>query len=117
MDSSGQHGTRLGGGEGINGGGPCQAPGQETWSGRAGSRDGGRLPGLIFETWDRLSADIVVGLPESNDVTRLVRETADATHFRIGPPGFWRVYVRAFEEAQGQESLDAEIGREAEELE
>lgn len=71
---------------------------------------------LIFETWDRTSADIVVGLLESNGVTCLLRGTGDTTHFGIGPQGFWRVYVRAPDEAQAQEILDAEIGREDEEL-
>ena len=67
---------------------------------------------LVFETWDRPSADIVVGLLESNDVPCLLRGTADTTHFGIGPPGFWRVYVRATDETRAQEILDAEIGRE-----
>jgi hypothetical protein len=67
---------------------------------------------LIFETWDRPSADIVVGLLETSGVTCLVRGTADSTHFGIGPPGFWRVYVRASDEAQAQAILDAEIGQE-----
>lgn len=69
---------------------------------------------LIFETWDRPSADIVVGLLESNGVPCLVRGTADTTHFGIGPPGFWRVYVRAADQTRAQQILDAEIGREEE---
>jgi putative signal transducing protein len=69
---------------------------------------------LVFETWDRPSADIVVGLLESNAVPCLVRGTGDTTHFGIGPQSFWRVYVRASDEAQAQEILDAEIGREEE---
>lgn len=67
---------------------------------------------LIFETWDRPSADIVAGLLESNGVTCLLRGTGDATHFGIGPQGFWRVYVQAADEPRAQEILDAEIGRE-----
>ena len=80
----------------------------------AGSETESRPTVRIFETWDRPSADIVVGLLEANGVTCLVRGTADTTHFGIGPPGFWRVYGRASDEARAQEILDAEIGREEE---
>ena len=80
----------------------------------AGSETESRPTVRIFETWDRPSADIVAGLLEANGVTCLVRGTADATHFGIGPPGFWRVYVQASDEARAQEILDAEIGREEE---
>jgi len=38
------------------------------------------------------------------------------THSGIGPQGFPRVYVRASNEACAQEILDAQIGREDEEL-
>lgn len=69
---------------------------------------------LIFETWDRPSADIVVGLLEAHDVRCLVRGTGESVHFGIGPQSFWRVFVRASDEARAQEILDAEIGREEE---
>jgi hypothetical protein len=55
-----------------------------------------------------------MGWLETNGVTCLLRGTADTTHFGIGPQGFWRVYIRASDEALAQEILDAEIGREEE---
>ncbi len=67
---------------------------------------------LIFETWDRPSADVVVALLEVHGVTCLVRGTHDTIHFGLGPANFWRVFVRASEEGRAQEILDAEIGRE-----
>src|SRR5574342_1439482 len=82
----------------------------------AGSEREGPPSILIFETWDRTSAAIVVGLLETNGVTCLLRGSGDTTHFAIGPQSFWRVYVRASGEARAQEILDAEIGREEEEL-
>jgi hypothetical protein len=33
-------------------------------------------------------------------------------HFGIGPANFWRVFVRASDEQNAQEILDAEIDRE-----
>jgi putative signal transducing protein len=71
---------------------------------------------LVFETFDRPSADTVVGLLETNGVTCLLRGTAGTTHFGIGPQSFWRVYVRAADHTRAQEILDAEIGREDGEL-
>jgi len=69
---------------------------------------------LVFETWDRPSVDMVVSLLEAHGVSCLVRGTHDTTHFGIGPANFWRVFVRASDEQQAQEILDAEIGREDE---
>jgi hypothetical protein len=69
---------------------------------------------LVFETFDRPSADTVVGLLESNGVTCLLRGTPDTTHFGIGPQSYWRVYVRPADHTRSQEILDAEIGREDE---
>ncbi len=67
---------------------------------------------LIFDTWDRPSADVVVALLEAHGVTCLVRGAHDTIHFGIGPASFWRVFVRASDEGLAQEILDAEIGRE-----
>jgi hypothetical protein len=74
-----------------------------------------RPTALIFETWDRPSADVIVSLLEAHGVPCLVRGTQDASHFGIGPAGFWRVFVRATDEGRAQEILDAEIGREEQE--
>ena len=70
---------------------------------------------LMFETWDRPSADIVVSLLEAHGVTCLARGTHDTIHLGIGPANFWRVFVRASDGPRAQEILDAEIGREEDE--
>lgn len=80
-----------------------QLPGDETRE---------RPATLIFETCDRPSVDIVVSLLEARGVPCLVRGTGDTTLFGIGPANFWRVFVRASDEHEAQEILDAEIGRE-----
>ncbi len=67
---------------------------------------------LIFETWDRLSVDTVTGLLEAGGVSCVVRGTAERHGIGMGPQGFWRIYVRASDEARAQEILDEEIGRE-----
>jgi hypothetical protein len=70
-------------------------------------------PGLlIFETWDRPSVDTVTELLEARGVPCLVRGTAERHEVGLGPQGFWRIYVRASDEARTQEILDEEIGRE-----
>lgn len=67
---------------------------------------------VVFETGDRPSADIVAGLLTAHGLPCVIRGTDD--RLRIGPwwPEFWRVFVRASDEAKAQEILDAEIGRE-----
>lgn len=67
---------------------------------------------LVFETWDRPSADVVVSLLEAHGVPCLVRGTQDSMHLGLGPASFWRVFVRASDGRTAQEILDAEIGRE-----
>ena len=78
----------------------------------AGNETRERPAALIFETWDRLSVDVIVSLLEAQGVPCLVRGTDDTAHFGIGPASFWRVFVRASDERVAQEILDAEIGRE-----
>jgi hypothetical protein len=78
----------------------------------SGGKPRGRPTVLIFETWDRPSADVVASLLEANGVPCLVRGSEDAMHFGIGPADFWRVFVQASDEPVAQEILDAEIGRE-----
>lgn len=70
---------------------------------------------IVFETGDRPSADIVAGLLAAHGVSCAIRGTADGAHVGLGWSGFWRVLVRAADEARAQAILDAEIGREAEE--
>ncbi len=77
-----------------------------------GGDERARSTALIFETWDRLSVDVVVSLLEAHGVPCLVRGTHDTAHFGIGPANFWRVFVRAADEPRAQEILNAEIGRE-----
>lgn len=67
---------------------------------------------LIFETWDRPSVDTVTKLLEAHGVPCLVRGTAERHEVGLGPQGFWRLYVRACDEARAQEILDEEIGQE-----
>ncbi len=67
---------------------------------------------LIFETWDRPSVDTVTGLLEARGIACLVRGTAERRAFALGPQEFWRIYVRAGDEARAQQILDEEIGRE-----
>ena len=78
----------------------------------AGGQREERCTVLVFETWDRPSVDVIVSLLEAHGVPCLVRGTHDSVHFGIGPSSFWRVFVRASDEALVQEILDAEIGRE-----
>jgi hypothetical protein len=68
----------------------------------------------VFETGDRPSADIVAGLLSVHDLPCVIRGTDDALHAGLGRTGYWRVWVRAADEASAQAILDAEIGREAE---
>ena len=67
---------------------------------------------LVFETWDRTSADVVVSLLEAHGVDCMVRGTHDTIHVGLGPANFWRIFVRPSEETLAQDILDAEIGRE-----
>ena len=78
----------------------------------AGVQREDRCTAPVFESWDRPSVDVVVSLLEAHGVPCLVRGTHDIVHFGIGPANFWRVFVRASDEALVQEILDAEIGRE-----
>jgi hypothetical protein len=75
---------------------------------------GGRAPEeptrLVFETWDRSSADIVAGLLEAHDIPCLVRGDHDSIHAGLGSLGVLRVLVLARDESRAQEVLDAEIG-------
>jgi hypothetical protein len=66
---------------------------------------------LVFETWDRASADIVAGLLESHGIRCRVRGDHDSIHAGLGSLGVLRVLVWAADEPQAQEILDAEIGR------
>lgn len=65
---------------------------------------------LVFETWDRASADIVAGLLEAHDIPCLVRGDQDSIHAGLGSLGVLRILVRAGDEPRAQEVLDAEIG-------
>ncbi len=67
---------------------------------------------LIFETWDRPSVDTVTRLLEARGLPCLVRGTAERGPLVLGPQSFWRIYVRAGDEARAQQILDEEIGRE-----
>ncbi len=67
---------------------------------------------LIFESWDRPSVNTVTGLLEARGVLCLVRGTAERLQAGLGPQEFWRIYVRASDEARAQAILDEEIGRE-----
>jgi hypothetical protein len=66
---------------------------------------------LIFETWDRASADIVAGLLEAYGIRCMVRGDHDSIHAGLGSLGVLRVLVGAADESRAQEILDAEIGR------
>ncbi len=67
---------------------------------------------LVFETWDGPSVDTVRGLLEARGIPCLVRGTAPRLEVGLGPQSFWRIYVRATDEARAQQILDEEIGRE-----
>jgi len=69
---------------------------------------------VVFETGDRLSADIVAGLLAAHGLACAIRGTNDGVHVGLWWSGYWHVLVRAVDEAQAQAILDAEIGREAE---
>jgi hypothetical protein len=66
---------------------------------------------LVFETWDRSSADIVAGLLTAHGIRCLVRGDQDSIHAGLGSLGVLRVLVPAADEPRAQEILDAEIGR------
>jgi hypothetical protein len=78
-----------------------------------GARPADEPPQLVFETWDRASADIVAGLLEAHGVPCQVRGDHDSIHAGLGSLGVLRVLVRAADERRAQEILDAEIGRES----
>jgi len=69
---------------------------------------------VVFETGDRASADIVVGLLTTHGLACVVRGTADSVHAGLSWSGYWHVLVRAADEPRAQAILDAEIGGEAE---
>jgi hypothetical protein len=66
----------------------------------------------VFQTGDRPSADIVAGLLAAHGIPSIIRGPSDLVHVVLGRVGTWWVLVPAAEEAQAQEILDAEIGRE-----
>jgi hypothetical protein len=66
----------------------------------------------VFQTGDRPSADIVAGLLAAHGIPSIIRGPSDLVHVVLGRAGTWWVLVPAVEEAQAQEILDAEIGRE-----
>ncbi len=66
---------------------------------------------LVFETWERASADIVSGLLEAHGIRCLVRGDHDSIHAGLGSLGVLRILVKAADESRAQEILDAEIGR------
>ena len=66
----------------------------------------------VFQTGDRPSADIVAGLLAAHGIPCTIRGTSDLVHVVLGRAGTWWVLVPAADEAQAQEILDAEIGRE-----
>jgi hypothetical protein len=66
---------------------------------------------LVFETWDRASADIVAGLLEAHGIHCMVRGDHDSIHAGLGSLGVLRVLVGAADERRAQEILDGEIGR------
>lgn len=66
----------------------------------------------VFQTGDRPSADIVAGLLAAHGIPSIIRGPSDLVHIVLGRAGTWWVLVPAAEEAQAQEILDAEIGRE-----
>jgi len=76
-----------------------------------GSRAADEPLRLLFETWDRASADIVASLLEAHGIRCLVRGDHDSIHAGLGSLGVLRVLVGAADEPQAQEILDAEIGR------
>jgi hypothetical protein len=65
----------------------------------------------VFQTGDRPSADIVAGLLAAMGFPAL-RGLSDLDHVGLGRAGTGWVLGPAAEEAQAQEILDAEIGRE-----
>jgi len=67
---------------------------------------------VVFETGDRPSADIVAGLLAAHGLTCVIRGTDNRLNIALRWAGYWRVLVRADDEARAQEILDAEIGRE-----
>lgn len=67
---------------------------------------------VVFETGDRSSADIVAGLLTTNGLDCVIRGTDNRLNIALRWTGYWRVLVRAQDEARAQEILDAEIGRE-----
>ena len=69
---------------------------------------------VVFETGDRASADIVVGLLTTHGLACVVRGTADGVHAGLSWSEYWHVLVRAADEPRAQAILDAEIGGEAE---
>jgi len=66
----------------------------------------------VFQTGDRPSADIVAGLLAAHGIPSTIRGTSDLVHVVLGRAGTWWVLVPAADEAQAQEILDVEIGRE-----
>ena len=66
---------------------------------------------LVFETWDRTSADIVASLLEAHGIHCLVRGDHDSIHAGLGSLGVLRILVGAADAPRAQEILDAEIGR------
>jgi hypothetical protein len=76
----------------------------------SGSRAPEEPTRLVFETWDRASADIVAGLLTAHDIPCLVRGDHDSIHAGLGSLGVLRVLVLARDEPRAQEILDAEIG-------
>lgn len=70
---------------------------------------------VVFETADRVSADIVAGLLTAHGLACAIRGTDDNVHAILKRSGYWHVLVRAADERQAQAVLDAEIGGEAEE--
>lgn len=68
---------------------------------------------IVFETGDRVSADIVAGLLAAHGLVCAIRGTDDSLHVGLSWSGYWHVLVRADDESRAQAILDAEIGGES----